>query len=117
MKDKADASFRVTLIAALLLGGLLALVAVTSSLVLRIFSRQLPYETAGLVQTNQLPPEPRLEVDPEGNLLALRRKEEALLNGYGWVDRSKGIVRIPIGRAMDLLAKRGLPVRRSSEEQ
>lgn len=30
---------------------------------------------------------------------------------YGWVDRQKGIVRIPIERAMDLLVQRGLKAR------
>jgi hypothetical protein len=33
------------------------------------------------------------------------------LSSYGWVDREAGIVRIPIDRAMDLLAERGLPAR------
>ena len=41
----------------------------------------------------------------------IRAAEDQILNSYGWVDRSKGIVRIPIDRAIDLLAKRGLPAR------
>jgi hypothetical protein len=28
-----------------------------------------------------------------------------------WIDPEKGVVRIPIDRAMDLLVERGLPVR------
>ncbi len=31
------------------------------------------------------------------------------LRGYGWVDRNKGVVSLPIDRAMDLVAQRGLP--------
>ena len=30
---------------------------------------------------------------------------------YGWVDQQKGVVRIPIAQAMDLVVKKGLPVR------
>jgi hypothetical protein len=32
-----------------------------------------------------------------------------VLNSYGWVDQPKGIVRIPVAQAIDILAKRGLP--------
>ena len=30
-----------------------------------------------------------------------------MLDNYGWVDKSAGVVRIPIDRAIDLLAVRG----------
>lgn len=54
------------------------------------------------------PPEPRLQVDPVGDLSALRAREAAQLNGYGWVDRQAGVVHIPIDRAMEILvARRG----------
>jgi len=33
------------------------------------------------------------------------------LDGYGWIDPAHGIVRIPIQRAMDLVAAQGLPAR------
>jgi hypothetical protein len=38
-------------------------------------------------------------------------ERRAPLSEYGWVDRDAGIVRIPIDRAIDLLAERGLPAR------
>jgi hypothetical protein len=69
---------------------------------------------APLVAAPQLPPEPRLQVAPRQELQQLRATEEALLHSYGWVDQSAGIVRIPIERAIELLAERGLPAR--SEE-
>ncbi len=43
-------------------------------------------------------------------LAAHRDQELAQLNGYGWVDETAGIARIPIDRAMDLVAETGLPV-------
>jgi hypothetical protein len=34
-----------------------------------------------------------------------------MLNRYEWIDREKGLARIPIERAMDILAEGGLPSR------
>jgi len=61
------------------------------------------------------PPPPRLQVDPHFDLLQKRAQEDAVLNSYGWVDRANGTVRIPIERAIELTAERGLPVRRNAE--
>jgi hypothetical protein len=38
-----------------------------------------------------------------------RAERAARLNGYGWVDRSKGIAHIPIERAMDAVATGAVP--------
>jgi hypothetical protein len=35
-------------------------------------------------------------------------KEEQTLDSYSWVDQKTGVVRIPIDRAMQLIAQRGL---------
>jgi hypothetical protein len=64
---------------------------------------------------SQIPPEPRIQVDPPLDLWNLRAHEDATLGSYGWVDRQAGTVRVPISRAMALLAERGLPVRKGSE--
>ncbi len=55
----------------------------------------------------RLPPEPRLQVHPVKDLRELSEAESSILDHYGWVDRSAGVVRIPIARAIDLLAARG----------
>jgi len=59
---------------------------------------------------------PRLQISPAADMEALRVREEAELNSYGWVDRTAGVARIPINRAMDLLLQKGLPVRPSPDE-
>ncbi len=56
------------------------------------------------------PPEPRLRVVAPTEMQELRAGEDAVLKDYGWVNHAKGAVRIPIDRAMQLLAERGLPV-------
>lgn len=63
------------------------------------------------LKPNQVPPEPRLQSTPQIEIQQLRAHEDAVLETYGWVDKQKGIVRIPIDRAMDLLSERGLPAR------
>jgi hypothetical protein len=42
-------------------------------------------------------------------LRALRAEKHALLDEYRWIDRDKGIVRIPIERAMARLIARTPP--------
>src|SRR5688500_13832553 len=51
-------------------------------------------------QELRLPPAPRLQVTPRQDLRDLRAREDQVLNSYQWVDRSAGVVRIPIAEAM-----------------
>jgi hypothetical protein len=78
---------------------------------------QLGPQPSPLVRTRQVPPLPQLQVNPGTDLNEFRAAEEARLDGYGWVDRQNGIIRIPIDRAMDLVAQRGLPVRGETKEK
>jgi|1186.fasta_scaffold01026_3 hypothetical protein len=59
-------------------------------------------------------PQPHLETDERTELNDIRLREEDTLSTYGWVDQKAGVVRIPIDRAIDVLAQRGLPVRQQS---
>ncbi|HEX4309793.1 MAG TPA: hypothetical protein VHZ25_07180 [Acidobacteriaceae bacterium] len=63
-------------------------------------------------------PTPRLELD-DGNqdLTELHGREDLLLDHYTWVDKPGGAVRIPIDRAMELIAQRGLPVAPDTQHQ
>jgi hypothetical protein len=53
--------------------------------------------------------QPRLEINERTEINQFRLHEEQQLNSYDWVDQPAGVVRIPIDRAMQLLAERGLP--------
>jgi hypothetical protein len=52
-------------------------------------------------------PEPALQKNPQDDLRRFERDQRAMLSGYGWVDQSKGLVRIPIEEAMRIIAARG----------
>lgn len=43
--------------------------------------------------------------EPLLDVVQVRAQQQELINGYLWVDRGLGIVRIPIDRAMELLAR------------
>jgi hypothetical protein len=62
-------------------------------------------------QLTQRFPSPRLQTD-DGyqEVTDIHAKEDLLLENYSWIDQSRGAVRIPIERAMELIAERGLPV-------
>ena len=53
-----------------------------------------------------IPPEPRLQIDPQADFQEYLRRQREALDSYGWVSRDKGQVHIPIDRAMDLLIER-----------
>ena len=52
---------------------------------------------------------PELEIAPSENLQRLDRASKQLSESYGWVDRERGVVRIPVARAVDSLLHKGLP--------
>jgi hypothetical protein len=58
-----------------------------------------------------LPPVPRLQTYPFGDVKELRQQQDRYIEQYEWVDKDSGIVRIPVERAMEVLAERGLPHR------
>jgi hypothetical protein len=58
-----------------------------------------------------------LQVTPRQDAEAFRAREDDILNGYAWVNRDTGLVRIPIGEAMRLTVQKGLPVRPVPPEQ
>jgi hypothetical protein len=62
-------------------------------------------------------PTPRVQSD-DGNqdVANLHAREDLLLENYSWVDDAHSRVRIPIERAMELIAQRGLPVAKTAEQ-
>jgi hypothetical protein len=53
---------------------------------------------------DRLPKGPLVITDEPGALRQLRTKERDVLQHYGWVDKGQGVVRIPIDRAIEVLA-------------
>lgn len=85
-----------------------------------------PQQPQTAVETGpKLPPEPRLQGAPEPNpdkpgqtktsllpledMAAYKEKVNKQAAAYGWVDQQGGIAHIPIERAKELIAEKGLP--------
>lgn len=61
--------------------------------------------TAPEVDLSKVPPEEQWKYTPEGrraHLDELRAHEQAVATSYAWIDKNKGIVQLPIDRAMQL---------------
>jgi hypothetical protein len=78
---------------------------------LKFFQSREETSMANTVEPTKLFPQPQLQKTPIPDLKAIRAEEDKLLNGYAWVDQPKGVVRIPVDRAIEVLAQRGLPSR------
>jgi hypothetical protein len=98
----------------------------SAGILLAIFSNHRPMQEMqplGLIAAPDLKPlerfpKPDLQIDDDhAQRVALFITQDEKLNSYGWIDRSNGIVQIPIERAMDLLAQRGLPTRTNGVSQ
>jgi hypothetical protein len=68
-------------------------------------SRQMPPMSAYADGKERLPRGPLVLTDEPGYLRELRKEEHEILEKYGWVDKTQGIVRVPIARAIEMLAE------------
>jgi hypothetical protein len=62
-------------------------------------------------KVDQTFPQPVLEHSERVQFNDFAKEQDKILASYDWVDQKNSVVRIPIDKAMDLLAQRGLPVR------
>lgn len=78
-------------------------------------SPELQNKVAALVQ--QFPTPRLLSDDGDQDITDLHAREDLLLDHYTRIDGEPGKVRIPIERAMELIAQQGLPVATAVQEQ
>ena len=71
-----------------------------------LYLAYLPQRRAAAeVDLSRIPPDEQWKFTPAGrqaHLDAMRAQERAAQTTYAWIDRSKGIVQLPIDRAMQL---------------
>jgi hypothetical protein len=53
-------------------------------------------------------PPPQLQASPHEDMVRFYRQELDRLNSFGWIDKSKGLVHIPVDQAMRQLASQGI---------
>lgn len=108
--ESRDVRFAPVLVGA---AAVIALVLISAAAMVGLFDALVGREAALSAPLNplaatlsRLPPQPRLQADPILDLQTLRAAEAERLGTYSWVDREAGLVRIPIERAIELLAAR-----------
>lgn len=69
-----------------------------------------------LTATSQLRAMPDLPEDLDQYYDDWYGQQKEQLGGYGWIDQSAGIARIPIDTAMELLVAEGLPIQQQTQE-
>ena len=113
LSPRAIALFAVGL--AVVIGVVAAIVTVFQIYAGSRFARRQPRQRPPTVTREST--EPQLQVGGAAELRTMREAEERALNTYGWVDPQAGTVRIPIDRAIEILAQKGLPARQETKDQ
>jgi len=88
-----------------LAGGAAAMIAACALLIVWLVPDSLRPRSLALPAV----PAPALQIDPRADMARFRAEEQAELSSYGWIDRDKGVARIPIGRAMNKVVRDGIP--------
>lgn len=89
-------------------GGLVLFLAVALTVLWLLFDTRPLWQPPGEAAVDNRA-SPALQRDPAAELAAFQQRAESELNTLAWVDRDQGIARIPIGEAMSIVARRGLP--------
>lgn len=111
--ETRDAHPGATFRAGLYMLGAMFLVAVFVVPLYRLFARRETREQprpASLVREQPSAPAlsfPKLVTSEPRVLAAFRRQEDELLGGYGWVEKDRGIARMPIDEAIRIVGARG----------
>jgi hypothetical protein len=111
--EHSDANVGGVLKSAIWLAALLVVVFLSMRWTFNKMSEMEPMGAAAspFVDSRQMPPAPRLQVDPQKEISDYCATQAASLNSYGWKDSKAGIVQIPVDRAIDLMVEHPLPAR------
>jgi hypothetical protein len=76
----------------------------------KVMARVMPDTTTTPTMANwkpadsRLPKVPLVVTDEPGLLRKLRAEEDQALHRYAWIDKSQGVVRVPIDKALEMVA-------------
>lgn len=68
-----------------------------------------PLALETLTPGQQRPPSPVLQAYPRAEMRQFLLDENEAVNSYGWANKEQNEVRIPVDKAIEMLAARGLP--------
>ncbi len=100
---------------AVFLAGMVVTIAITMVVVTYMFdflladAKEADPPPPPLVDLRGAPVGPKMQPVPANDLRTFRAAENAALERWQWVDKTKGVAEIPIETAIGLVAKDGLP--------
>jgi len=113
--EQSDVNIRTLLAFA---GALVLVVAFSAALMYGLFvalekqaEKRDPQISPVAAPAGQPPQGPRLLTNEPQNLRRFREEETGKLEGYGWMNQSEGLARVPIDLAKKLVVQHGLPSR------
>ena len=77
--------------------------------VLKSYNEAQDAPPTAMEQQRTLPSGTRLQVNEPQDLKTFRANEAKAINSYAWEDKNVKVVRIPVSRAMEIVAEKGLP--------
>lgn len=77
----------------------------------RLVREDAPPPALPEAREKSVPRGPLLQSDPERDLRTFRAREDEVLAGWGWADAARAHARVPVDRALDIVAARGFPPR------
>ena len=106
--ERSDALAKPLVVFAVLLAVITFIALWASSFLERAFDEGVAdrLEAHPLSDLQSGPEPPLLQATTGDDLVTHRLHEDAVLTTYGWIDRDAGVVRIPIEKAMQLVAER-----------
>lgn len=103
--EQRDVDIRAILIVGAIIAGTIVLVAVIARLLVTgLAVHQAKAPAGAFIQAPTTAPTPTLQPHPTQEINAFRAEKTQVLSSYGWVDKQGGIARIPVDRAIAILA-------------
>ena len=77
----------------------------------RLADQDAPPPVLAEARVKSVPAGALLQPDPETDMRTLRAREDAVLAGWAWADPSHAHARVPVDRALEIVAAKGFPPR------
>ncbi|GIV19821.1 MAG: hypothetical protein KatS3mg023_1572 [Armatimonadota bacterium] len=107
--EKQDVGFRFAMVFVSALIAAVIVVLIFLVWFYRVMVPPAPSAQTPVAQQRPQPPAPVLQANPAADMQKFREREEQKASTYGWVDEKGGIAHVPVERAMEMVAERGLP--------
>lgn len=111
--ERSDISLPTLVRWIIFLFGFVAFCSAVSWVIFRVFVPEIGQDIRVNPQkiVDRMPGGMAIQPAPKTDIVTFRNTEDHIFDTYGWSDKKAGIVHIPVDRALEIVAERGLPAR------